>query len=103
MAFATSSARARLSCRLMRASSPRYNTLKRTTTAPTIVVTPRTCLPFIPMRMAGARGFLLYLLRAKPQLVQFIVQRLQTDAEDFGCTRLVVARVLKRHHDQAAL
>ena len=37
------------------------------------------------------------------QLVQLVVERLQADAENFRGARLVVARVLERHHDQPAL
>src|SRR6476469_7105897 len=100
MALATSSARARLSSRLMLARPARYKRLRRTTTTPTIDVTPRTCFPLMPSRMAlgfglqtsdawlkakaKARsqkpGALLILLRSQPQPVQLIVQRLEADA-----------------------
>src|SRR5258708_36498303 len=77
---------------------------------PTIVVTPRTCLPLIPNRMKGSQYDLtpgsLALLRpggSQSQLVQLVVQGLQTDAKYLRRARLVVARVLERHQDQAAL
>src|SRR3954465_9553423 len=99
MAFETSSARARLSSRLTRARPARYKRLRRTTTAPTIDVTPSTCLPLMPRRMTIR--WLLCLLRPKSQFIQLIVQRLEADAENFCGPRLVVPRVLQRHHDQA--
>src|SRR6516165_7966958 len=94
-----SSARARLSSRLTLASLDRCTRLKMTTTAPTIDVTPRTCLPLMPRRTISA----LILLRAQPQLVQLVVQRLQADSEDLRGARLVVAGVLEGHHDEAPL
>ena len=117
IALASSSARAWLSSRLTRASRARCSRLSTTTTtAPTIDVTPRTCLPLMPRRMSGSGSGLglqspepssglasLGLLRSQPQLVQLVVQRLQADAENLGRARLVVARVLERHQDQPPL
>ena len=45
--------RARGSPRGSRAPAGQVQQLRRTTTAPTIDVTPRTCLPLMPRRMAG--------------------------------------------------
>src|SRR5436309_5996313 len=97
MALASSSARAWLSARLTRARVARCSRLSATTTAATIEVTPRTCLLLMPSRT------LLRSFRSQPQLVQLVVQRLEADAEDLGGARLVVARVLQRHHDQTPL
>src|SRR3954466_12490871 len=52
IALASSVARAELSSRLTLASRARCSTLSTTTTAPTIDVTPRTCLPLMPRRMS---------------------------------------------------
>src|SRR5262245_6229354 len=109
-----SCARARLSSRLTFANRVSCNRLRTTTTAPTIDVTPRTCFPLIPSRMATAShedtktrsvASSCSLLRflSQSQLVQLVVQRLQADAEDLRGARLVVARVFERHHDQPAL
>src|SRR2546425_12807889 len=42
------------------------------------------------------------LSRSQTQLVQFVVQRLQADAQNLGRARFVVARVLERHLDQTS-
>src|ERR1043166_6817150 len=102
MAFASNSARARVSSVPTTATRDRCRTLTPTTTAPTIDVTPRTCLPLMPNRI-GVGFRLLSLLRAQSQFVQLIVECLQTDAENLCGAGLVVARVLERHHDQPAL
>src|SRR4051794_22162547 len=106
IALASRSARAWLSAKLTRARLARLTTLRLTTTAPTIDVTPRTCLPLIPNRI-GTGGLrdrrLLGLLGPQPQLIQLVMQGLQADAENFGGASLVVARVLQRHHDQPPL
>src|SRR3954466_5854035 len=116
MVLASRSARALLSSRLTLASRARCSTLRITTMTPTIDVTPRTCLPLIPRRIGDAFGpwslvpgswalclVPFRLFRAEPQLVQFIVQRLQADTENFCGARLVVARVGEGHHDQPPL
>src|SRR5580765_5179074 len=51
MALASRSARAWLSSKLTLASFARLTMLRLTTTAPTMDVTPRTCLPLMPKRM----------------------------------------------------
>src|SRR4051812_38268113 len=54
MARASRSARAWLSCRFTRANSDRLYRLNATTIAPTVPVTPRTCLVLIDRRMSGS-------------------------------------------------
>src|SRR5215470_15312443 len=105
MVSAISWARARLSSRPTRASRVRCSRLRMTTTAPTIEVTERTCLPLMPSRIAGRpRGnSLIGFARSEPQLVQLVVQRLEADPENLRRARLVVAGVLERHQDQTAL
>src|SRR4051812_40035023 len=92
------SARAWLSSSEMRPRRARFSRLSTTTTAPTIDVTPKTCLPLIPKRMSGR--LLLGLFRPQPQLVQLIVQRFQADAQYFSGARFIVARVLERHQNE---
>src|SRR6185436_8932615 len=112
MALASSCERALLSSRLTLASLARCSTLSRTTTAPTIEVTPRTCLPLMPRCMATVAGgwlpvasiqHLLGLFRPQSQLVQFVVKGLQADAQDFRGAGLVVAGMGEGHHDQPPL
>ena len=43
------------------------------------------------------------LLWTEPKLVELVVERLETDSQNFSRSCLVVARVRQRHHDQAAL
>src|SRR3954469_59419 len=107
MALARSSARARLSSRLTCARRASCIRLSTTTTAPTMIVTPRTCLPLMPKRIRGGFGAwvlrclaLLGLFRPESQLVQLVVESLQADAQNFRGAGLVVAGVLQGHHDQ---
>src|SRR3984893_6038112 len=111
MAFDSSSARARLSSSSIRARVARCSRLKITTTAPTIDVMLRTCLALMPRRISGRLRLeaglpdvsLVALPGPEPELVQLIVKRLETDAENLGGARLVVARVLEGHEDQPPL
>src|SRR5437867_4327438 len=99
MASASSSARALLSSRLKCARLATWSRLSTTTTAATMEVTPRTCLPLIPSRIGGCLLF----FRPQSQLVQFVVKGLEADAQNFRSPRLVVACVFEGHHDQPPL
>src|SRR5258705_5938193 len=106
MALASSSPRAWLSCRTTRARRVTCTALSATTARPTMAVTAAICLALMPIRIAGSRDDFLFLLLSgysTAQPIEFVVERLEADAEDFGRARLVVARVLERHQDQAAL
>src|SRR5262245_34924141 len=105
MALASSCPRASLSCRTTRASRATCTALSITTARPTMVVTAAICLALMLSRISGVRDrlFLFLAWRPTPELVQLVVQRLQTYAEDLGGARLVVARVLEGHQDQPAL
>ena len=72
-----------------------------------IVVTPATCLALMltcDRASLRSRGLAHASLRIPSSFmpIQLVVQRLQTDAENFGGARLVVARVVERQQDQPA-
>src|SRR5688572_6128490 len=120
-------ARAWLSSTMTSASRATYKALKATTETPTIAETPTICFARMlrrmrrshgpaahephPMERRGGRwlGHVVLLGNgffgpvggpATPKFIQFVVQRLQADAQDLGGARLVVARVLEGHEDQ---
>src|SRR6185503_8838769 len=105
IALASSCPRASLSCRTTRASRATCTALSITTARPTMVVTAAICLALMLSRISGVRNrlFLFLAWSPAPELIQFVVQRLETNAEDLGGARLVVARVLEGHQDQPAL
>src|SRR5689334_17282471 len=105
MALASSCPRASLSCKTTRARRATCTALSITTARPTMVVTAAICLALMLSRISGLRNRLFLLLagRTASELIQLVVQRLQTDAQDLGGARLVVACVLERHQDQPAL
>src|SRR5215470_8789937 len=104
MALASSCPRASLSCRTTRARRATCTALSITTARPTMVVTAAICLALMLSRISVRNRFFLFLAWSPaPELIQLVVQRLQTDAEDLGGARLVVACVLEGHQDQPAL
>src|SRR6186997_2794907 len=105
MALARSCPRASLSCSTTLARRATCTALSITTARPTIVVTAAICLALMLSRISGVRyRFFLFLAWSPaPQLIQLVMQRLETDAKDLGRARLVVARVLQGHQNQPAL
>src|SRR5207237_3872648 len=102
IACPSSSPRDALSCRLSRASVARWYADNTATMTTTREVTPATWRDLIDIRrqesgLLPPASFFLF------HPIQLVVQRLQADAEDLGRPGLVVARVLERQHDQAAL
>src|SRR5688500_1426673 len=87
--------------------------LSAITASPTMAVTPTNCLTLmlkrttcllpLPFALLGSDAFFFRPLASSAQLVQLVVQGLQTDPEDLRRTRLVVTCVLEGHQDQPGL
>src|SRR5579864_336166 len=99
MMFAINSARAFVSSSCVRTSAERYHADSSTTVSVTRAVTPATCFVFRPSGMG--RRSLLRLGLTHP--VQFVVERLEADAKQFGRARFVAPGVGECDVDQLPL